>query len=105
MRRSPSGAMTQPTVDAGPQPASQLVELLPQAVSTELVRRINSFLHARSVPEVDHVQVEDEGSGVILLRGQISSLRSKSLCLSCCQRVAGVIHVIDKLKVCSQCVD
>lgn len=34
------------------------------------------------------------------LKGRVDSPRERDLCVSCCHRVAGVLHVVDELRMC-----
>ena len=64
----------------------------------ELERRVVSFLHARHVPGLRHLEVKANG-GTVTLRGRVQSFYEKQLCQSCCQRVAGVIRLVDAVDV------
>ena len=63
-----------------------------------LERRIANFLWQRRVPSLQHVEVEVT-NGTAVLQGTVRSFYEKQLCLNCCQRVAGVRRIIDKLEV------
>jgi osmotically-inducible protein OsmY len=65
---------------------------------TELQRRIRLFLQSRCVPRSSDVKVE-VNNGVVTLRGTHRSFYHKQLCINCCQRVAGVVRLIDATKV------
>jgi osmotically-inducible protein OsmY len=64
----------------------------------ELKRRILNFLHQRHVPTLRSIHV-DVDQGVVTMRGRVDSFYHKQLCLNCCQRVAGVVQVIDQIRV------
>lgn len=63
-----------------------------------LARRIATYLIARGISDLKALQIGVDG-GVVTLQGQVASPRERALCLSCCQRVAGVLHVVDELSV------
>ena len=64
----------------------------------DLKRRILNFLHQRHVPSLRSIHV-DVDQGVVTMRGRVDSFYHKQLCLNCCQRVAGVVQVIDQIRV------
>lgn len=68
------------------------------AADRELERRITCFLWQRHVPALRRLQVE-ANSGVVTLRGHVHSFYEKQLGANCCQRVAGVVRLIDSVSV------
>jgi osmotically-inducible protein OsmY len=64
----------------------------------ELEERIRIFLDQRNVPSLRRLNVSAE-NGTVHLRGKVRSFYEKQLCLSCCKRVAGVMRVVDDIKV------
>jgi osmotically-inducible protein OsmY len=64
----------------------------------DLKRRILNFLHQRHVSTLRSIHV-DVDQGVVTMRGRVDSFYHKQLCLNCCQRVAGVVRVIDQIRV------
>jgi hypothetical protein len=64
----------------------------------ELQRRVRNFLQNRCVPRTSDLQIE-ASNGVVTLRGTHRSFYHKQLCINCCQRVAGVVRLIDTTKV------
>lgn len=63
----------------------------------DLKRRVELFLQEKggsSLPRLS-ITVED---GQVMLRGTVRSFYERQLCL-CCQHVAGVLRVVDELKV------
>lgn len=64
----------------------------------DLKRRIVNFLHQRHVPSLRNIHV-DVRDGVATMQGAVESFYHKQLCLNCCQRVAGVVRLIDKIEV------
>jgi osmotically-inducible protein OsmY len=64
----------------------------------DLQRRVVNFLHQRHVPSLRNVHV-DVKQGVVTMRGTVDSFYHKQLCLNCCQRVAGVVRLIDEIQV------
>jgi hypothetical protein len=64
----------------------------------ELERRVRNFLAQRSVPGLRRLAVEADGDSV-QLRGIVRTYYEKQLAVHCCQRVAGVLRVIDSIEV------
>lgn len=64
----------------------------------DLVRRVAIYLTARGIADVNSLEIKACG-GIVTLQGRVASMRERALCLNCCQRVAGVLHVIDELSV------
>ena len=71
--------------------------LFPQ-LDEDLKRRIVIFLFQRNEPALRRVDVE-VSSGRVVIRGRMASFYQKQLCLSCCQRVAGVLQIVDEVEV------
>lgn len=65
---------------------------------TELARRIVNFLYQRRVPGGECIRLNVHG-GVVAVGGTIPTRYGKWLCLECCRRVAGVLRVIDNVKI------
>lgn len=82
-------------------PKSDVAEQTVQSVLDDgsLVQRIQRYLYAQGVPELNRIEVEEIGDGVVLLTGQLELPRSKWLCVNCTRRVAGVNQVLDQLVV------
>ena len=64
----------------------------------ELERRIANFLFQRRVPGRECIQLNVYG-GVVAVSGRIPTRYARWLCIECCRRVAGVIRVIDNVKI------
>jgi osmotically-inducible protein OsmY len=64
----------------------------------ELARRVENFLHSKQMRSLRSVAVEADG-GRVRLRGDVGSFYEKQLCLSCTRRVAGVIDLVDEIRV------
>ncbi len=64
----------------------------------ELARRTRLFLCTRGVCGADQVAVKVAGRTVIVC-GELASREAKWQCLECCRHVAGVLRVIDQLRV------
>lgn len=64
----------------------------------ELEQRIANFLYQRRVPHCGSVRLNAQ-SGTVVVTGKLRSRRAKWLCLECCRRVAGVIEVVDQVRV------
>lgn len=71
-----------------------------QADEELLARRTTSFLYSRGLCDKGQVVVKADG-GMVILCGQLPSPKAKRLCLECCRRVAGVMGVVDQLRVAS----
>ena len=67
------------------------------ATSSDLKRRIMIFLSQRGVSSLQRLDIEVSG-GTVTLQGTVSSFYERQLCL-CCQHVAGVLKLVDELKV------
>jgi len=65
---------------------------------TDLKRRILSFLSQRHIPALRRVEI-DVQNGTVAIQGRVNSFYEKQLCLSCCQRVAGVVRIVDLVEV------
>ncbi len=63
----------------------------------ELQRRVRNYLQNRRLPQAQ-LRIDAE-NGVVTLRGTHRSFYHKQLCISCCQRVAGVVQLVDATKV------
>ena len=70
---------------------------LPEASDSDLERRIVNFLYQRNIPQIQRISV-DVSNGSVVLQGRVNSIFERQLCLNCCQRVAGVVQVIDRLQ-------
>jgi osmotically-inducible protein OsmY len=64
----------------------------------ELQRRVKNFLVQRSIPSLRRLTIEVDGTSVII-RGHVRTYYEKQLAVHCCQRVAGVINVVDAIEV------
>jgi osmotically-inducible protein OsmY len=69
-----------------------------EVADIELQRRVRNFLQNRCVPRSSNLDIEAR-NGVVTLRGTHHSFYHKQLCINCCQRVAGVVQLIDTTKV------
>ena len=66
-------------------------------MDSELKRRIELFLQQKGVSSLPRLNIEVEG-GQVSLHGTVRSFYERQLCL-CCKHVAGVLRVVDELKV------
>ena len=66
--------------------------------SWDLKRRVRNFLLQRGTAALRSIDVEAD-NGTVVLRGKVPSYYARQLCLSCCQHVAGVVRVVDEVKV------
>lgn len=60
--------------------------------------RVASFLKSRHFPAFENLEV-DVNDGSVTLSGSLSSFYEKQVALSSCQRVAGVLALIDHVDV------
>ena len=66
--------------------------------NAELERRIANFLCQRRVPGRECLQLNVCG-GVVAVSGKIPTRYARWLCIESCRRVAGVLRVIDNVKI------
>ncbi len=86
--------------------ADSVIEVIPKIRPTtdsrnadrELQHRIRSFLQQKRIPHSSQLRV-DVKNGVVTLRGTHRSFYHKQLCIHCCQRVAGVVELVDATHV------
>ena len=79
-------------------PVQQDSAQCPQATDSDLTRRIISFLFQRGLLTLRHLDVEVRG-GVAMVTGRVNTYHEKQLVTSCCQRVAGVLRVLNEVEV------
>jgi len=70
----------------------------------DLELRIRNFLDGRNIPGLRRIGVVVVG-GQVTVQGRVRTFYEKQLALHCCQRVAGVIHVVDAIEVGSDATD
>ena len=75
---------------------STLTERPVERASGEIERRVRSFLAQQGVNSAHRLNIEVNG-GTVILHGLVASFYERQLCISCCQRVAGVVRFIDNL--------
>lgn len=64
----------------------------------DLKRRIVSFLLGQHMAGLRRLEVAVD-KGVVTISGRVRSFHQRQLCIFCCQRVAGVSAVIDRVEV------
>lgn len=64
----------------------------------DVQRRVRSFLNSRHFPAFRQLQVEVE-NGSVRISGNVPSFYEKQVALNSCQRVAGVLQLIDEVGV------
>ena len=79
-------------------PRTPIATFYSASMDSELENRLANFLYQRGVPGKDRVRLYVHG-GVVAVSGELPTRYAKWLCIECCRRVAGVIKVIDKMKV------
>jgi osmotically-inducible protein OsmY len=73
-------------------------QMVTSAADRELERRVVNFLHQKHFPRLRTLEVESR-QGVITIRGRVNSFHERQLCINCCQRVAGVTSLNDRIQV------
>lgn len=63
-----------------------------------LQNRIANYLYHQHVPHSDELHV-DAHLGTVVVSGKLASRHEKWLCLNTCQRVAGVVRLVDEVAV------
>ena len=69
-----------------------------QSADRELERRVSNYLQGRHLPSLRKLAV-DSCDGSVTLRGKVGTFHEKQVAIHCCQRVAGVVHLIDMVDV------
>ena len=64
----------------------------------DLRRRVEHTLGQHHYPALLQIEVEAD-DGIVILEGRLATFYEKQVCLSLCQRVAGVKRVIDHIEV------
>ena len=64
----------------------------------DLQFRVESFLRSRHFPDFEQIEV-DVQNGSVTLSGILRSYYEKQVAINSCQRVAGVVDLIDNLDV------
>jgi osmotically-inducible protein OsmY len=63
-----------------------------------LARRVTLCLLTRGLCGAEQVAIKAAG-GTVILCGELASRESKLECLECCRHVAGVVRVVDQLRL------
>ncbi len=69
-----------------------------EAADRQLERRIRNFLQGLNLPAFRDVEVEVR-NGAAVITGRVRTSYQKQLPTSCCQRVAGVLSVLNEVRV------
>ena len=64
----------------------------------DLEQRVLGFLRQWQIPSLRRIIVK-VCEGTVTLHGRVPSFYQRQLCLACCQRVAGVLKLIDEIEV------
>jgi hypothetical protein len=72
------------------------VERCQAPADRDLERRLIRFFHQQGLDGVQGLRIEAD-RGTVVVSGRIPS-PDRGRCLACCQRVAGVVRVIDRLQ-------
>lgn len=75
-----------------------MVSSISTVADRDLERRVVSYLLGRHVPSLRHLAVE-ANNGTVTLRGRVQTFYEKQLCQHTCQRVAGVVKLVDAVDV------
>ena len=78
-------------------PAEQLAHDR-EAADRKLARRIKNFLEGRYLSALRDLEVEVR-NGTAVVTGLVRTFYQKQLATSCCQRVAGVLRVLNEVQV------
>ncbi len=82
-------------LDVKVQPASITID---EQSDRDVEKRIRIFLFGMKRARLRHLDVEVQ-NGCAIISGTVHSFYERQLALSCCQRVAGVLSVTDKVEV------
>lgn len=69
-----------------------------EAADRRLERRISNFLEGLNLPAIRDLEVQVR-NGAAVITGRVSTFYHKQLATSCCQRVAGVLSVLNEVRV------
>jgi carbon storage regulator len=69
-----------------------------ETADRRLERRIRNFLEGLNLPALRDLEVEVR-NGAAVITGRVSTFYQKQLATSCCQRVAGVLSVLNEVRV------
>jgi osmotically-inducible protein OsmY len=75
-----------------------LLEHPVKRASVDLERRVRNSLAQQGVNSAHHLNIE-VNDGTVILHGLVHSFYERQLCISCCQRIAGVARFVDNLTV------
>lgn len=64
----------------------------------DLERRVSNFLSGLDLPGLGGLEVVVR-DGTVVISGRVTSFYHKQIATSCCQRVAGVVHVLNEVQV------
>ena len=65
---------------------------------SDVQQRVARFLHSRHFPAFDSIEVEVR-HGEVTLTGVVGSFYEKQIAMTSCQRVAGVLGLVDQISV------
>jgi len=83
----------------GPTPAEPRPSVWHQgSPDHDLECRVKRFLEGLNLPALCNLNVEVQ-NGAAVITGRVSTFCQKQLATSCCQRVAGVLNVINEVRV------
>jgi len=76
----------------------QAADRMVERHDVDLERRVRNYLVGRHLPGLRRIEVEAQ-DGVVTITGRVHTYYEKQLCLACCARVAGVLQLVDQVKV------
>ena len=91
------GCSTQVSEPITTAPTNQLTQDR-ETADRQLERRIRNFLDGLSLPELRDLELEVR-NGAAVITGRVRTFYEKQLATSCCQRVAGVLSVLNEVQV------
>jgi len=68
------------------------------SIDRDLIKRVRGFLTRQHLPSLRSIEV-DAAAGVVTISGRVKSFYERQLCIHCCQRVAGVVKLNDRVEV------
>lgn len=98
-RKELRARIVHPSPDTGSAPAQPRASVhARESADRELECRVKNFLEELNLPALCDLEVEVR-NGAAVVSGRVSTFYQKQLATSCCQRVAGVLNVINEVRV------
>ncbi len=77
-----------------------MTNTLPTTNDRQLESRVMSFLQRHRLFSARQLTVRSS-QGLVTLSGEVPSFYLRQLCVECSKRVAGVVRVVDRIRVCA----